>query len=146
VLVPGGFQGNQRCPRCSIQGSKLTPGHGIHTSIVLGGDRVDVGILAPLGTFASRFDANTVVLERLYGVRVFNPSGLLESKYRSVLGRSTEAKKQSDAYDTLFLLDYLYQHGIQTSPAEVPVAESFKNWFDVNFDQESTEIWERIGL
>src|SRR5579862_4829864 len=44
------------------------------------GGQVEIQIVAPPGTFGSRFDANTVVLERPYGIRVLNPIALLESK------------------------------------------------------------------
>jgi hypothetical protein len=32
----------------------------------------------------------------------------------------------------LFLLDYLYSLGIQTSPAEIGIDEAFKSWFSLS--------------
>ena len=40
------------------------------------GERVPVDIIAPPWSFKSRFDANTVILERAYGVLVLNPVAL----------------------------------------------------------------------
>jgi hypothetical protein len=111
-----------------------------------GGERVEVQIISPPGTFASRFDTNTVILELPHGVRVLDPVVLLDSKCHSILGRSSQAKRLSDAQDILFLLDYLYQHGIRTSPTEVRIDKSFKDWLSLSFGRDFTTKWERIGL
>jgi hypothetical protein len=102
-------------------------------------------LIAPPWSFKHRFDANTIVLEQPYGVLVLNPVALLERKCQSILGKPFETKKQSNAQDILFLLDYPYRLGIRTSPAELRIDESLKSWFGLLIGEDSVGRRERIG-
>ena len=55
-------------------------------------------------------------------MKVLHPLLLLNAKCRSVLGRSTDAKKATDSQDISFLLQYLAAHKISIKQAEVPNA------------------------
>jgi hypothetical protein len=108
---------------------------------------VEIEILSPPNLFREDFDTvtpnHTVVIgDQL--VSILRPALILNSKCRSILGRSTDEKMSNDATDIKFLLWWLATNNIQ-SFNEVPNAsQEFVTWFTQEY--EGLEYWRNAGF
>lgn len=106
---------------------------------------VGIEILAPPAMFKERFDADTPV-QLIHGIKVLQTPQLLNAKCRSVTGRATNDKKQTDAADIIFLIDHLAAKGGLTAAEKLQVPNAtveFIRWFDVTFEEAR---WAAAGL
>jgi hypothetical protein len=67
---------------------------------------VEVEILTPPTLFRGSFDSSTSTV-KAQNIKILDPRQLLNAKCLSILGRASENKKQTDASDIVFLLDFL---------------------------------------
>ena len=91
--------------------------------------KVDVEILSPPSLFRESFDASTPFVV-IGNTRVLKPTLILNAKCNSILGRSTDEKKRTDAMDIRFCLDWCHKNGVLPTAEEVPRADAeFVPWF-----------------
>jgi len=83
---------------------------------------VEIEILAPPRLFAEKFDDSTPTIT-VEGVKILKPTLILNAKCRSIFGRADERKKQSDATDIRFLLQWCATNGVYPTAEEVPNAD-----------------------
>lgn len=93
-----------------------------HTQYIQGDVNIDIDILAPPRMFRGQFDESTpcIVVD---GVKILKPTLILDAKCLSIFERSSEGKKQTDAFDIKFLLSYIIDSGMSVG-SEVPNASS----------------------
>ncbi|KAI1860190.1 hypothetical protein JX265_010114 [Neoarthrinium moseri] len=92
----------------------------LHTSFK-SDPKVEIEILTPPVLFKEEFTESTPTII-IKGVKILKPALILNAKCRSMLGRHTDAKKQTDADDILFLLEWCYQNQMLPTGTEVPNA------------------------
>lgn len=121
---------------------------------------VEIQILAPPVTFMEGFDdATPMVRVPVPGLRpdkgeasggavevaVLDPVLLLNAKCRAILGRASEAKKSSDAFDVEFLLRYLAEQKIYPTNETLSNATAeFVKWFVASHGQR--RLWREVGF
>lgn len=104
---------------------------------------VGVEILTPPALFKESFSSSTPVLV-VRGVRVLQPSLLLNAKCNSILGRARPDKKDTDAQDILFLLQWLAGNNIHPGIQDVPNASlEFVQWFIEEYG--NGKLWINLG-
>ncbi|KAF9877993.1 hypothetical protein CkaCkLH20_04569 [Colletotrichum karsti] len=115
-----------------------------HTSYVeAGANTVGIEILAPPGMFRDQFSASTPYV-LVDNVRVLKPTLLLNAKCGSILGRSSDLKKRSDAEDIKFLLSYISSSGMSVE-SDVPKAtDELIAWFSGQYG--GKELFEKAGF
>ncbi|RDX52756.1 hypothetical protein OH76DRAFT_1400017, partial [Lentinus brumalis] len=84
----------------------------LHTKHTASATGVDIEILSPPALFQGSFDAATPIV-MVNGVRVLHPVRILDAKCRSLLSRSHDVKRASDAEDIAFLLHRCASDGIK---------------------------------
>ncbi|KAI9758787.1 MAG: Aromatic/aminoadipate aminotransferase 1 [Chaenotheca gracillima] len=109
-------------------------------------DPIQIDFLSFPATFKGRFEESTGVTMTSSGLKVLQLPFLLESKCDAISERSSEAKRESDAADIMFLLNLMVQYEVRTTLATVPSASAeFQEWFESNF-LESAEAFAQVGL
>lgn len=104
---------------------------------------VEIEILTPPLLFKEKFEEQTPTVIA-HGVKILKPTLILNAKCGSILGRSTEAKKQTDSMDIMFLLEWCTSHSMQPTSYECPkVDAAFVQWFNDTFEDEDS--FERAG-
>ncbi|KAF7118638.1 hypothetical protein CNMCM5793_008176 [Aspergillus hiratsukae] len=95
-------------------------------------------------TTVKNFDQTTEVIN-VGNVTVLKPALILNAKCRSILERSSEDKKATDAQDIIFILGYCVQHPeYLPKAAEVPNAtREFVQMFNQKYLQQA--LWIRAG-
>lgn len=84
--------------------------------------RLAIELLAPPMLFKGEFSSATPTITVHDGVRVLHPTLLLNAKCKSVLSRASSHKKESDAQDILFLLQWCGSNGVRLMSVDVPNA------------------------
>lgn len=122
----------------------VEPGTKYTTCKAEGANGVEIEILAPPALFKENFDQDTEVIT-VGNVKVLKPALILNAKCRSILGRSTEHKRNTDAVDILFLLEFCARNPKYLPKAEeVPNANrEFGQMFIAQY--ENQESWTRAG-
>jgi hypothetical protein len=110
------------------------------------GERVQIDIVTPPTTFQARFDSATnVILAK--GIRILDPVMILESKCSKSIAQRGDKKRETDASDIVFLLNYLVESGDRLSRCAVPSANAeFQNWFTDKYSPENKELFKMAGL
>ncbi|KAF1973758.1 hypothetical protein BU23DRAFT_464108, partial [Bimuria novae-zelandiae CBS 107.79] len=94
---------------------------------------VEIEILSPPTLFQETFNLDTPTHSITIGdrsIRVLKPALILNAKCRSILGRSNDEKKKTDAADITFLLWWLATNNAFPLAQEVPNAsKEFVTWF-----------------
>jgi hypothetical protein len=104
---------------------------------------VEIEILAPPALFKEPFDEITETVE-VNGTRVLKPTLILNAKCRSILGRATEDKKNTDAEDIVFLLQWCAENAVYPTSFEVPNAtKEFVDYFIATY--QGAEFWFNAG-
>lgn len=104
---------------------------------------VEVEILAPPALFQEHFDDATETIE-VNGTRILKPALILNAKCRSILGRATQGKRNTDAEDIQFLLSWCAQNAVYPTSVEVPNAsKEFVDYFIANY--QGSELWYNAG-
>ncbi|KAG5655145.1 hypothetical protein KAF25_001918 [Fusarium avenaceum] len=115
----------------------------LHTNF-LSEPPVEVEILAPPKLFQEEFSSSTSVV-KVEGVRVLKPTLILNAKCASILSRANSAKKDTDAYDIQFLLQWCAASGVFPTSQDVPNASlQFIQWFIHEFGDQ--ELWIKAGF
>jgi len=86
------------------------------------GRAVEIEALSSPGTFKGRFDDTTQLMTVPGGVHLLNASIYLESKRGSLPGRPNDRKRNSDATDIRYILNFMICSKISTNSSEVPSA------------------------
>jgi hypothetical protein len=109
-----------------------------------GADGVEIEILAPPAMFKENFDQNTEVIT-VGNVKVLKPALILNAKCRSILGRPTVSKRNTDASDIIFLLEFCARNPMYLPKAvEVPNAtREFVQSFVGQYQNQDS--WTRAG-
>ena len=105
---------------------------------------VDIDILTPPKLFQGEFNSETPTVT-VNSVRVLHPLALLNAKVGSILGRSSDAKKLTDAIDIAFLLDYCAREGIKIRAVDVPNAKAEMVVYLIQQMYVSKELWQSAG-
>lgn len=101
--------------------------------------RVEVEIITPPRLFRQSFNNNTSII-LLNSIKILKPSLILNAKCNSILDRSSEQKKTTDATDIKFCLWWCANNNEFPTAAEVPRADrEFVEWF-IGFYGEA-EYW-----
>ncbi|KAF9775474.1 hypothetical protein IL306_006417 [Fusarium sp. DS 682] len=105
---------------------------------------VEIEILAPPALFREDFSSSTSVVE-VQGVRVLQPTLLLNAKCNSILGRARSDKKDTDAEDIQFLLQWCTRNNVRPKATDVPAASlEFVQWFINEYGNEA--LWRDAGF
>ena len=83
--------------------------------------KVEVEILSPPALFKEPFDSDTPVV-LVGGIKVLKPSLILNAKCNSVANRNSEDKRQNDAADIVFCLEWCAANNKLPTSSEVPHA------------------------
>jgi hypothetical protein len=82
----------------------------------------------------------------IQGVKILEPTLLLDAKCGSITSRANEERKQADAGDIVFLLKYFLKNDIRLNWEHVPNAtQPFVRLFSAMYLENSTLIWESTG-
>ena len=141
LVVPKGKTVETRNTLRNADGFTVEPGtaHTYYQSAV----PIAIEILTPPLLFREKFDSDTPTIV-VQGVNILKPALILNAKCRSVLNRSADEKKTTDAMDIQFLLEYLAETGPRPTAAEVPIASGqFFEWFTEKYGRE--DAWTRAG-
>ncbi|KAH9902760.1 hypothetical protein C8Q73DRAFT_785398 [Cubamyces lactineus] len=101
--------------------------------------------------FQRTFDARTPVLVVGDGgdggvrVRVLHPVRILDAKCKSILARSSFYKKNTDAHDIVFLLEYCVRNGIAIKAGDVEYARGETIEYLVAQELTPREAWNAAG-
>lgn len=77
-------------------------------------------------------------------IKLLHPLLILNAKCRSMLGRATDSKKNSDADDIRFLLRWMVSNGIFPTALQLPnVSREFVEVFTTKFGGE--QAWKNAG-
>jgi hypothetical protein len=103
---------------------------------------VEISIVAPPGLFRGKFESNTKTVKR-HGVNVLHPALLLNELCGIIKERLTEGKKEEDAADIFFLLNWLGDDEEKVHWSAVPnVSRAFAAWFVETYRGE--ELWRKV--
>lgn len=106
---------------------------------------VQIEILAPPALFREDFSSSTSVVIVQGGVRVLDPVLLLNVKCGSILGRANTLKKDTDAEDIMFLLEWCEANNACPKASQVPNASrSFVQWFTAQYARGG--LWSAVGF
>ncbi|KAJ8453764.1 hypothetical protein ONZ51_g13413 [Trametes cubensis] len=94
--------------------------------------------------FQRTFDARTPALV-VDGVRVLHPVRILDAKCRSILARSALYKKNTDAHDIVFLLEYCVRNGIAVKDGDVEHAKAETIEYLIAQEMTPREAWNAAG-
>ncbi|KAK4195449.1 hypothetical protein QBC40DRAFT_259016 [Triangularia verruculosa] len=104
---------------------------------------VEIEILTPPALFKEPFDEATETIQ-VNGTRVLKPTLILNAKCRSILGRANEEKKNTDAEDIKFLLNWCLRNASYPTNSEVPnTTKEFVDNFIAYY--EGAELWHKAG-
>lgn len=79
-------------------------------------------------------------------VQILHPIALLDAKCGAIGGRATEAKKQTDAQDIIYLLLWLKSKNMTLSAESVPDASvAWVQWFTSNYGRGNYSYWTEVG-
>lgn len=115
-----------------------------HTTFNAGALSIEIEILAPPALFKEKFDQDTETI-MVGNKMVLRPALILNAKCRSILDRSNHDKKNTDAADIIFLLNYCASNPIYLPKAEeVPNATGqFVQMFTARYQH--TDAWTTAG-
>lgn len=147
IVVP---QGKTKDARTDLKGSEsfTVEARTNHTAYV-GQNKslepIDVEILTPPALFKLPYTGadNEVVVVK--GVRVLHPRIILEAKTGSILGRSSDQKRKTDAADIIFLVNYLHSHHETLTVGQYGLTAEFIQSFVTNFPN-AKPIFQAAGL
>jgi Nucleotidyl transferase AbiEii toxin, Type IV TA system len=108
-----------------------------------GSPRIKIEILSPPALFRQSFTpfTPTIIVNE---VRVLKPTLLLNTKCSSIFGRSRDEKRNTDAADIKFLLQWCTRHQMYPTAEEVPITtKDFVQYFTSHFDD--AELWTNAG-
>jgi hypothetical protein len=104
---------------------------------------VDVEIITPPAMFREPFDESTETI-KVNGVRVLKPSLILNAKCGSIFGRATTSKKDTDAEDIRFLLNWCVDNRMDLTQSDVPNAtKELVDAFIARY--QGAELWRNAG-
>lgn len=118
-----------------------------HTTFTSSRGRVvDIEALSSPGTFKGRFDDTTLLMTVSEGVHLLNAPLYLESKCGSLPGRANDEKRETDAIDIRYILNFMIHSNIRTNSSEVPSATpTFIAAFE-ELQPGARELFHRVGL
>lgn len=103
---------------------------------------VEIGVVAPPGLFKGKFEAGTRVVRR-EGVGILHPVFLLDELCGVMMERVVEGKREEDAADILFLLNWLGENEERIRWSEVPnVTRAFAASFVERHG--GVELWRKV--
>lgn len=109
-----------------------------------GSNGVEIEILAPPALFKENFDQNTEVIT-VGNMKILKPALILNAKCRSILGRSSEFKKNTDAGDIIFLLGFCARNPMYL-PKAVEVPNATREFVQMFIGQyQNQDSWTRAG-
>lgn len=148
ILVPRGSIAAARARLAAAKDKFFVDPRIRHTYYKNSNPTIPIDIVAPPMLFKVEFDDGTplhTVPVDGQPVDILKPSLILNSKCVSVLGRSTDQKKQSDASDIIFLLEWLTANNVELSVEEVPHATAaFIQYFIAQYQH--SETWRLAGF
>jgi hypothetical protein len=110
------------------------------------GCAVEIEALSSPGTFKGHFDDTTPLITVLEGVHLLNAPLYLESKCGSLPRRGNNKKRDNDATDIRYILNFMIQSNIHTDSFEVPSATpDFIAGFEI-MQPGATELFHQVGL
>lgn len=148
ILVPMGTIAAARARLAAAKDQFFVEPRTRHTYYKKSAPTIPIDIVAPSILFKEEFDFNTPVRTVPVdgkSVDILKPALILNAKCVSVLGRSTDEKKKSDASDIIFLLEWLTDNNVVLADGEVPHATPvFIRWFIEQY--QNSEKWRRAGF
>jgi hypothetical protein len=148
ILVPRGTIAAARALLAAAKDKFFVDPRTRHTYYKNSDPIVGIDIVAPPMIFQGEFDFDTPLFSvdvDGQSVDILKPSLILNAKCVSVLGRSTEQKKSSDASDIVFLLKWLVANNVAMLDQEVPHATTtFITWFIEQYG--NAEAWRLAGF
>jgi len=110
------------------------------------GCAVEIEALSSPRTFKGHFDDTTLLITVLEGVHLLNAPLYLESKCGSLPGRGNNKKRNTDATDIRYILNFIIQSNIHTDSSKVPSATpDFIAGFEI-MQPGATKLFHQVGL